>query len=157
MTKAKRFFFDETLFKPGQQKAAILLVENDFVSSREERKSKEQIAEECGVTRVTLWHWDTKDTNFIAYKNYIASEMMNSQLSYVYSKLMDIIGEGNSKGIEMFLKRMGDLDTKTDLTIDDRRQGDEMSFTERKDALLERLGLGEGNGKSTDKKPNTKD
>lgn len=154
-----RFLFDETKFRPGQQKAALLLVERDFVDKKD-RKTQEEIAEECGVTRVTLWNWDKKDANFIAYKNYLASEMMNSQLSFVYSKLMDIIGEGNTKGIEMFLKRIGDLDTKSDVTINDKRGGDEASFDERKSALLERLGLAGGESEEeseTSDKPRTKD
>lgn len=134
-----RFMFDETKFRPGQKKAAALLVERDFLSKKEQ-SSLEVIAEECGVSRVTLWNWDTKDTNFIAYKNYIASEAMNSQLTFVYGKLMDIIGEGNTKGIEMFLKRIGDLDTKADVTLNDNR-GENISEEERKAALLQRLGL----------------
>lgn len=142
MATKRIFLFDETKFRPGQQKAALLLTERDFLS-KDERKSLEEIAQECGVTRVTLWNWTTKDSNFIAYKNYLASEMMDSQLSFVYSKLMDIIGEGNAKGIEMFLKRIGDLDTRTDVTVNDNRQESDQSFEERRAELMKRLGLAE--------------
>lgn len=140
MANKSRFKYDETKFRPKQREAAVMLVEREF-APKEERKTMQQIADELGMSRMGLYKWDKHDANFIAYKNYLASEFMDSYLSYTYAKLIDVIGDGNTKGIELFLKRIGDLDTKSEISLTDNR-GDE-SFEDRKAALLERLGQGE--------------
>jgi hypothetical protein len=131
-----RFNFDETRLKPGQREAAVALVEYEF-TPKGERKTKEQIAEELGLSRMQIHRWDTSDENFIGYKNYLASRLVDSQLSLVYSKLLDGIKNGSMKGIELYLKRIGDLNDKSEVTIN-TNNGDQ-SFEERKAALLERL------------------
>lgn len=133
---AKQFKYDEARFKPKQREVALALVEREF-ADKKARKSKGEIAEEHGVTTMTLWRWENHDANFIAYKNHLASEFMDSRLAFVYGKLLDVIGEGNTKGIELYLKRIGDLDTKTDLTINKSR--DEETQEERLAKLQERL------------------
>lgn len=137
---AKQFKFEEAKFKPKQREVALALVEREF-ADKKERKSKGDIADEHGVTTMTLWRWENHDANFIAYKNHLASEFMDSRLAFVYAKLIDVIGAGNTKGIELFLKRIGDLDTKTDLNITKRE--DEESQEERLAKLHERLSAAE--------------
>lgn len=140
MANKARFKFDETKFRPKQREAALMLVEREF-APKEERKTLKEIADELGMSRMGLYKWDKHDPNFIAYKNYLASEVMDSHLSLVYSKLIEVIEkDGNTKGIELFLKRIGDLDTKSEISLTDNR-GEE-SFEDRKAALLERLGQG---------------
>lgn len=136
MANKHNFTYDESKFQPKQREAAIALVEYDF-TPKSERKTKEELAEEIGVSRKTLHNWDKKDANFIAYKNYLASEFMDSHLSFVYQKLIQTIERGSTRGIELYLKRIGDLDQHSEITIN---QGDEgKSFEERKAAILERL------------------
>lgn len=131
-----RFNFDESRLREGQRLAAQLLVEYEF-TSKDERKTKDEIAEEVGISRMQLHRWDTSDDNFISYKNYLAARITDSQLSLVYSKLLDGIKNGSMKGIELYLKRIGDLNDKSEVTI--KSGGDDQSFEERKAALLERL------------------
>lgn len=133
---AKQFKYDEARFKPKQREVALELVAREF-ADKKERKSKGDIAEEHGVTTMTLWRWENHDANFIAYKNHLASEFMDSRLPFVYAKLIEGITAGNTKLIELFLKRIGDLDTKTDLTINKSR--DEKTQEERLAELQERL------------------
>ncbi|WP_141431914.1 phBC6A51 family helix-turn-helix protein [Bacillus sp. 03113] len=135
MTNA-RFEFKEHLLREGQRLAAQLLVEYEF-TPKGDRKTKEEIAEEAGISRMQLHRWDTTDENFIAYKNYLASRVVDSQLSLVYSKLIDGIKNGSMKGIELYLKRIGDLNDKSEVTIN--TTGGDESFEDRKAALLERL------------------
>ena len=135
MSNKHNFTYDESKFLPKQREAALALVEYEF-TPKKERKTKDQLAEELGVSRKTLYNWDTQDSNFIAYKNYLSSEFMDSHLALVYKKLIDAIERGSVRGIEVYLKRIGDLDTHTEVTIND---GSQMSFEERKAALLERL------------------
>ena len=137
----QRFQFDESKLKPKQKEAAVMLVEYEF-TDKSERKTKEQIAEELGITRMTLYRWETGDENFINYKNYVASQFVNTHLPFVYKKLLEGIARGSMKGIELFLKRIGDLDDKTEITIEDKRN--EQSFEERKAALLARLNAKQG-------------
>lgn len=135
MSNKQAFKYDESKFLPKQREAAIALVEYEF-TPKKERKTKEQIAADLGVCRKTLHNWDTKDANFIAYKNYLASDFMDSHLAFVYKKLIDGIERGSMKGIELYLKRIGDLDERNELTI---KQESDLSFEERKAALLARL------------------
>lgn len=131
-----RFAYDETRFKPNQKMAAAMLVEYENTPYKE-RKTLEEIAEEVGITRRTLHNWNTKDQNFIAYKNSIAADYLDTQLAYVYAKLLDGIGNGSMKGIELFMRRFGDLDSRSEVTI--RDTGDEQTQEERVKALRERL------------------
>lgn len=133
---AKNFKFEEARFKPKQREVALALVEREF-ADKKDRKTKEEIAEAHGTTMMTMWRWENHDANFIAYKNHLASEFMDSRLAFVYSKLIEVIGAGNTKGIELFLKRIGDLDTKTDLTIN--KSSDDETQEERLAKLQERL------------------
>lgn len=136
MSNKHAFKYDESKFLPKQREAAIALVEYEF-TPKGQRKTKEQIAEDLGVSRKTLHNWDTRDANFIAYKNALSADFMDSHLALVYKKLIESIERGSVKGIELYLKRIGDLDTATEVTI---KNGDDVSFEERKAALLERLG-----------------
>jgi hypothetical protein len=146
MANKHNFKYDESKFLPKQREAAIALVEYEFTPKRE-RKTKEEIAEQIGIARKTLHNWDTKDSNFIAYKNYLASEFMDSHLALVYRKLIDSIERGSVRGIEVYLKRIGDLDTHTEVTINN---GSDLSFEDRKAALLARIN-GEGDSNDSTK------
>lgn len=136
MSNKQNFKYDEAKFLPKQREAALMLVEYEF-TPRNARKTQDQIAEELGITRKTLYNWNTTDANFIAYKNALAAEFMDSHLALVYKKLIEAIERGSVRGMELYLKRIGDLDTSTEVTIKDESNA---SFEERKAALLERLG-----------------
>lgn len=129
--------FDESRLRPGQREAALALVEREF-KPKSERKTKEAIAEELEISYMTLWRWENQDDNFIGYKNHIAGQFMDTQLSFVYRKLIEGIDRGSMKGIELYLKRIGDLDDKSEITVN--TSGNEKSFEERKAELLARLG-----------------
>lgn len=133
---ARHFDFDETKFKPMQREAALALVEYEF-SPKSHRKTKDEIATELGLTRQAIHKWDTQDQNFIAYKNYLSAQFMDSNVAFVYSKLITAIDRGSVRGMELYMKRLGDLDEKQEVTI--KQEGGE-SFEERRAELLKRLG-----------------
>jgi len=142
MTNSKRnrrWGFDETKLRPGQREAAILLVEREFETDRSARKTKEEIAKEVGVSRQGMHKWETQDPNFIAYKNHLAADFFDTHLAFVYRKMLEGIDKGSMKGIELFLRRIGDLDRKDELTLRESGGGEE-SFEERAAALKARLG-----------------
>lgn len=132
---ARQFEYDETKFKPLQREAAIALVEYEF-TPKGQRKTKQEIADEIGITRQGLHKWDTQDKNFIAYKNSLAADFTDSNTAFVYSKLIDSIGRGSVRGIELFMKRIGDLADQQELTI---KQEGAMTFEERREDLMKRL------------------
>ena len=137
MRRGNQFKYDETKLRPGQREAAILLAENDFTPF-DERKTRQEIADEIGYSRMSLYKWEKRDANFIAYKNSLSSNIMDGHLSLTYSKLIDVIKDGNTKGIELFLKRIGDLDNRSEITLNEG-SGDNLSFEERQAALLARI------------------
>lgn len=129
--------FDENKLKPGQRLAALRLVENDFAPVRERRQIAD-IAEEVGVASGTISSWNNRDSNFIAYKNSLAREMMDSFLPMVYSRLLGLVAAGNVKGIEMYLKRMGELDSKQEVVVREGRS-EEQTIEDRRKELLARI------------------
>lgn len=136
MANRERYGFDETKFKPKQREAALALVEKEF-TDKGHRKSNQQIADELGITRMTLYNWNNKDRNFIRYKRYLSDDFMDSQVAFVYSKLLDSIDKGSVRGIELFMKRMGDLANKQEISFS--TQGENQSFEDRRKELMERL------------------
>lgn len=136
MSAKHTFKFDENKFRPKQREAALALVEYEF-TPKGQRKTMEEIATELGITRKTIHSWNTKDPNFIAYKNYLASDFMDSSLAFVYKKLLESIDRGSVRGMELYLKRIGDLADQSEITI--KQEGSNQSFEERQAELLARL------------------
>lgn len=140
--KRSQYNFDEAKLRPGQRKCAMLMVEYEF-ADKGARMTHQQIADEVGVHRSTVHEWNTHDTNFIEYKNYLSANAMNAFLPFVYRKLIDGINNGSMKGIELYLKRIGDMDNRSEVTINDGTDSDK-SFEDRKADILERLGESAG-------------
>lgn len=141
MADKHRFKFDESKFKPKQREAALALVEYEFMP-KGQRKTKQEIADELGISRKTLHNWDTQDDNFINYKNYLASDFMDSHMAFVYSKLLQAIEKGSVRGIELYMKRIGDLREQHEVTFEQDK--DTKTFDERRAEILKRLGQNEG-------------
>lgn len=90
-----------------QRKACELLVMRDINGL-----SNDQIAEECGVNRSTLYRWKQKP-EFNDYLNELTEEFQRSFLSDAYAELRKIMIYGKSheklKAIELMLKNQGRL------------------------------------------------
>lgn len=125
---------DPSRLTPAQKQAAHMLLESQFLP-RGERRTREEIAEEAGVSRMQLYRWEHENRDFIAYYNEIADDYLDSQLAFVYAKLLDGIKSGSMKGIELALKRAGKLTEKHEHTHEDKRE----DSAERHERLLKRL------------------
>lgn len=131
------FNFDESKLRPKQREAALALIEREF-ADKEVRKTITEIAEDLDLSRTTLYNWNNRDRNFIEYKNYLAADFFDSYLPFVYKKLIDGIGNGSMRGIELFLKRRGELDARSEVSLTTNTDGD-MTFDERRAELMARL------------------
>lgn len=149
MAERGRYRFDESRFKPGQQLAAMALVEREF-TPKGERKTMDEIAEEAGVSRKTLYNWNTKDDNFIEYKKYLSAQMLDTHMPMVYARLVESIDKRYSvRAMELFMKRAGDLNDNTEITIKDGT-GDGGNQEERLADLKKRLGITEEAGEGAE-------
>lgn len=91
-----------------KKRAALLCVEREFADG-DDRKSFDEIAEEIGIARKTLWEWRTQDKTFIEYVNLLADDFLASKRALVYRQLMKLIDgpQPSVKGIDLYLRRHG--------------------------------------------------
>lgn len=98
----------------SQKKCAELIVMKDI-----NKMSMNQIAEEIGVNRSTIFRWkQTKEFN--DYLNALADEFQRSFLAYAFSELRNIMKYGRTheklKAVELILKNQGKLKDNTEVT-----------------------------------------
>ena len=93
-----------------QQLAAQLMVESEFRTKLEGgRRTLDEIGDEVGVTRVTLWTWK-KDPVFIAYMAHLSDQHLDAQRALVDGQLMRLItgtsnnGTPSIKALELWYK-----------------------------------------------------
>lgn len=103
-----------------QAQAAVKLVENSFAGK--ERKTLEEIAEELGISRTTLWAW-SNDVNFIRYKEALADQLLRDNIDLANGQLLALIrGDFTAnktpsiKALELFYKLSGKLVEKKEIT-----------------------------------------
>ncbi|MDZ5609278.1 phBC6A51 family helix-turn-helix protein [Bacillus pseudomycoides] len=103
-----------------QAQAAVKLVENSFAGR--ERKTLEEIAEEIGISRTTLWTW-SNDVNFIRYKESLADQLLRDNIDLANGQLLALIrGDFTAnktpsiKALELFYKLSGKLVEKKEIT-----------------------------------------
>ncbi|GAA0840494.1 hypothetical protein GCM10008915_36120 [Bifidobacterium pullorum subsp. gallinarum] len=91
-----------------QIKAALLCVEREF-AAEEDRKSFDEIADEIGVSRQSLFKWRTQNRAFIDYSNLLADDFLSADRAFVYRQLMKTIAgsQPSVKGIDLYFKRHG--------------------------------------------------
>lgn len=102
-----------------QAQAAVKLVENSFAGR--ERKTLEEIAEEIGISRTTLWTW-SNDVNFIRYKEALADQLLRDNIDLANGQLLALIrGDFTAnktpsiKALELFYKLSGKLVDKKEI------------------------------------------
>lgn len=119
MAKSKRQL--EAKLDAQKKKAALLIVENDLAENGES-KSQEELAQEIGVSRNTLYRWRTQDDDFRDYVNLIADDFFRAHQTEVYRQHMKLIKgtQPSVKAIDLWYRRWGML---TDRTITEDTAG----------------------------------
>lgn len=107
-----------------QIKAAHLLVANSF-ASKEEKKTLEEIAHECGITRQQLWRWRYDNRDFIKYVEALSDMRLAAYRDLADAQLIKLIqGVSNNgipsiKGLELYYKLTGRLVDRKQIEVDD--------------------------------------
>ncbi|MDO3681696.1 phBC6A51 family helix-turn-helix protein [Paenibacillus ehimensis] len=126
MATVRRRTLEEQL-TPQQRRAAQLIVQNDWAELLSEdgrKKTMQEIAEEVGIARSTLYEWKAQE-QFIEYVNYLTDKQLESMRSEVNVAIMKAIRGGNNglpsvKALDLYMRRWGLL-TNVEV-IDDRRE-----------------------------------
>jgi DNA-binding MurR/RpiR family transcriptional regulator len=138
MAKSKRQL--EAKLTAQQRKAALMLVENELADNTVSL-SQDEIAEEVGVSRNTLFRWRTQNDDFRDYKNLLSDDFLSEQRTFVYKQLMKLIGgsQPSVKALDLYLRRHGLLTDRVvteDTTGNTNTNEDIAKETAELDALL---------------------
>lgn len=111
---------------PQQMTACELLVENEFNRLTNTHKTKEEIANEVGVSRQSLHVWE-KLPAFATYMAAISDQRLATRRAFVDSQLLRLIEGGNNglpsvKAIEMYMKLQNRLSDKVEVTTHNQPQ-----------------------------------
>ncbi|MDR6883559.1 phBC6A51 family helix-turn-helix protein [Bacillus sp. 3255] len=122
MTQRNRKVLEAQL-TPQQRKAAELMAENEWSGIVEgvEKKTMQQIGEEVGVSRRTLYEWRDRE-DFVAYLNYVSDTQFSAMRPKANAAVMRLIDNGSVKALDLFYRRHGLLTSVTE--IKDSREGD---------------------------------
>jgi DNA-directed RNA polymerase specialized sigma subunit len=124
-----------------QRKAAQLLVANEWgeiLSEDGRKKSMQEVAEEIGIARSTLYEWKAQE-RFIDYVNYLTDINLSGMRAEVNVALMKAIRGGNNglpsvKAIDLYMRRWALLSDRT--IVEDRR--DEIASNRKTDEEIRR-------------------
>lgn len=97
-----------------QVKAVNLLIENEI--DLRKSKTQEDIAQEVGITRKQLYVWRTQDTDFIAYKDALADQVLAGHHEKVIAKLLQSIDNGSVKAMDLYFSVRGKKVSKSEVT-----------------------------------------
>ncbi|ODB76063.1 phBC6A51 family helix-turn-helix protein [Bacillus velezensis] len=90
-----------------QRKAAQVVASNEVAPEDGNKRSQDELAEEIGVSRMTLYRWRFQNPVFIEYMNLLADDMLSGHRSEVYGQLMKLIKgpQSSVKAIDLYLRR----------------------------------------------------
>lgn len=95
-----------------QQRAAYMLIENEMLSRTDpDFKTQDEIAEEVGVDRATLWRWRKQNQTFIAYRTEVMSDYLGDAsgifLNSLVASMKGTNGAPSMKALELYAKIQG--------------------------------------------------
>ncbi|OZQ66557.1 phBC6A51 family helix-turn-helix protein [Paenibacillus odorifer] len=136
MSNARKGKVLEAQLTPQQQRAAQLLVINEWGELTEEggkKRTMQELADELGIARSTLFEWKRNEM-FVAYVNHLTERQLDGMRSEVYVALMRSIRGGANgipsvKALDLYMRRYGLLSDRT-IIEDARSQVEEKRKTD---------------------------
>ncbi|MEK5420160.1 phBC6A51 family helix-turn-helix protein [Paenibacillus sp. FSL L8-0708] len=136
MSNARKGKVLEAQLTPQQQRAAQLLVINEWGELTEEggkKRTMQELADELGIARSTLFEWKRNEM-FTAYVNHLTERQLDGMRSEVYVALMRSIRGGANgipsvKALDLYMRRYGLLSDRT-IIEDARSQVEEKRKTD---------------------------
>ena len=125
MAKSRRDLLSEQL-EERQQRAVYLLIESEMLPKTDpEYKTQEEIAQEVGVDRATLWRWRKQNQAFIEFRKEVAKDYLGDAVGIFAKQLVASMqgtnGAPSQKALDLYAKMMGFV--KNDHTIEVTKGG----------------------------------
>src|SRR5690625_4989389 len=128
----------------AQHKAAYLLLDNELrAKSDPEYMTQEQIAEEVGVNRATLYRWRTQNQAFIEFRKEVAKDYLGDAVNVFVDSLIKSMrgtnGAPSMKALDLYAKHIGFIkpDDQVDVNIGGGRSEEDLEI--EVDTLSEQL------------------
>src|SRR5690625_2265444 len=131
MAKTRRDQLAEQLTL-AQQKAVYLLLDNETLPTKE-RRTQEEIANEIGVDRATLFRWRKQNQAFIEFRKEVAKDYLGDAVGIFADALITSMkgtnGAPSQKALDLYAKMMGFItnDHKIDITNGSARTDEELA------------------------------
>lgn len=102
-----------------QRKAAALLVDNELLPNSEQ-KSIQELADEIGVHRKTLWEWRRRNPIFAEYKQHITTLALQDSHGALAKVLIDNLSKSqpSTKMLELLAKMTPNMLAATKQEVD---------------------------------------
>ena len=141
MAKSRRDQLAEQL-TINQQKAVYDLLDNEMLPYGE-RKTQDDLAEELGVNRATLYRWRKQNQAFIEFKKEVAKDFLGDEVGLFADALIKSMrgtnGAPSQKALDLYAKMMGFIKNEhsVEVTKGGARTDEELAKElEELDALL---------------------
>lgn len=144
MSKSRRDKLAEQL-TVKQQQAVYMLLDNEMLPYKE-RKTQDEIADELGVNRATLYRWRKQNQAFIEFKKEVAKDYLGDEVGLFAKALIDSMrgtnGAPSQKALDLYAKMMGFIKNEhaVEITKGNARTDEELAKElEELDALLDEV------------------
>src|SRR5699024_518480 len=128
----------------AQHKAAYLLLDNELrAKSDPEYMTQEQIADEVGVNRATLYRWRRQNQACIEFRKEVAKDYLGDAVNVVVDSLIKSMrgtnGAPSMKALDLYAKHIGFInpDNQVDVNIGGGRSDEDLEI--ELDKLSEQL------------------
>lgn len=105
MTNSHDIEFLKQQLTPEQLNAVDAILENS--AKGPDKLTQEQLAETLGITDRTLRKWKAENPAFNELILQLSTNALRSHVDFVDAKLLEAVGKGHIKAMELYFKRAG--------------------------------------------------
>lgn len=144
MAKSRRDKLAEQL-TVKQQQAVYALLDNEMLPYKK-RKTQDELADELGVNRATLYRWRKQNQAFIEFKKEVAKDYLGDEVGLFAKSLIDSMkgtnGAPSQKALDLYAKMMGFIKNEhaVEISKGNARTDEELAKElEELDAMLDEM------------------